>query len=111
MNVWVAAAPLPAAVLSPQLHVVPAATPDVASVACAWKLTRSPTLTDVADAVIAAAGAARSSTIESHCGSERLALSADWLWLGPFGLSGIAASAARTHAWMTPSGAGLAPEP
>src|SRR6188472_2320624 len=111
MNVWVAEAPVPPAVLSPQVQVPPSATPDVASEACAWKVTRSPTFTAPEEAVIDAVGAARSSTMPSHCGSDRLAFSADWLWLALLGLSGIAASAARTHAHTGPSGAGLEPEP
>src|SRR3954451_24279823 len=97
--------------MSPQVQVPPVATPEVASVAWAWKLTSSPTLTEVADAAIDAAGATRSSTMPSHCGSDRLAFSADWLWLELLGVSGTAPPAARTHAHTPPSGAGLAPEP
>ena len=111
VNVWVAEAPLPPAVLSPQVQLLWLATPEVASVAWAWKLTRSPALTVVAEAPIEAAGAVRSSTMPSHEGSERLALSAEALWLALLGLSGIAASAARMQAQIGPSGAGLAPEP
>src|SRR5215210_487589 len=111
MNVWLTEAPPAPAVLSPHVQVPPAATPEVASLACASKFTRSPTFTEVADTLIDAAGAARSSTMPSHCGSDRLALSAEPLWLLPLGLSGIAASAARTHAQTGPSGAGLEPEP
>ena len=111
VNVWVAEAPLPPAVLSPQVHALCPPTPEVASVACAWKDTSSPTLTAVAEAAIEAAGAVRSSTTPSQLGSERLALSADPLWFAPDGLSGMAASAARTHAHTGPSGAGVPPEP
>ena len=53
----------------------------------------------------------RSSSTPSHWGSDRLALSAVAPWFGPAGLSGIAASAAITHAHTGPSGAGLAPAP
>ena len=53
----------------------------------------------------------RSSSTLSHCASDLLAFSASTGWFGPAGLSGIAASAAITHAHTGPSGAGLAPAP
>ena len=53
----------------------------------------------------------RSSSTPSHLASDLLACSAEPDWLGPVGLSGIAASAAITHAHTGPSGAGLSPEP
>ena len=53
----------------------------------------------------------RSSSTLSHFASDLLACSAEADWLAPLGLSGIAASAAITHAHTGPSGAGLAPAP
>ena len=53
----------------------------------------------------------RSSSTPSHLASDRFAFSADPAWLAPYGLSGIDASAAITHAHTGPSGAGLAPAP
>ena len=76
----------------------------MASEADAWNDTRSPTLTEVEATPIATVGGVRSSTTPSQLGSDRLALSAVALWLGPFGLSGIEASAARTQAHTFPSG-------
>ena len=82
----------------------------MASDAWAPKETSSPTFADAA-AAIDTDGAVRSSSTPSHLPSDRLAFSAVWAWFGPFGLSGIEASAAITHAHTGPSGAGLAPEP
>jgi hypothetical protein len=79
-------------------------------VACVPKATRSPTFA-VAAAVIETCGAVRSSRTPSHLASDLLACCAEPDWLAPLGLSGIAASAAITHAHTGPSGAGLSPEP
>ena len=110
MNVCFTASPLAPAVPSPKLHSKPPVTPDVASDACVPKDTRSPTLV-AAVASIETVGALRSSTTLSHCASDLLACSAEPDWLAPLGLSGIAASAAITHAHTGPSGAGAAPAP
>ena len=110
MNVWLAAAPVAAAVLSPKVQSTPPARPEVASVACEPNETSRPTVA-VAGAWIDTCGAARSSSTPSHLASDRLAFSADADWFGPAGLSGIAASAAITHAHTGPSGAGLSPPP
>ena len=75
----------------------------MASVAVACSDTRSPTLTAAEATPIATVGGVRSSTTPSQLGWERLALSAVALWLGPFGLSGIEASAAITQAHTFPS--------
>ena len=110
MNVWFADSPVAPPVLSPKLQSNEPATPEVASDAWAPKATRSPTLADAAPS-IDTVGALRSSSTPSHFASDRFAFSADWDWFGPFGLSGIAASAAITQAHTGPSGAGLSPEP
>src|SRR3954466_14279774 len=96
--------PVAAAVLSPQVHWPVPARPDVASDAVAEKDTRSPTCAEVV-APMETVGAVRSTTTPSQDAAERFAFSADWLWLGPLGLSGIEASAAITHAHRLPSGA------
>ena len=66
--------------------------------------TSSPTLTVVGAPAIETAGGVRSTTTSSQLGADRLALSAVAVWLGPFGLSGIEASAAITQAETLPSG-------
>ena len=60
---------------------------------------------------IAADGGVRSSRTPSQDAPDRLAFSAVWRWSGPFGLSGMDASAAITQAHTGPSEAGLAPVP
>src|SRR5215212_5753315 len=82
---------------------MPPATPE-ASLADALRETRSPTFTLVALASTVTAGATRSSVMKPHETPERLA----WFevppsWFVPFGLSGIAASAARAQKYHLPS--------
>ena len=60
-------------------------------------------MTVVEAALIAATGGVRSTTTPSQLAVERLALSAVAVWFGPFGLSGIEASAAITQAHTSPS--------
>ena len=99
-----AASPLAPAVLSPQVHRPAPANPDVASAAEACNDTSSPTLTEADARPIATVGGVRSTTTPSQLGADRLAFSAVAVWSGPFGLSGIDASAAITHAHTFPSG-------
>ena len=100
---WVMASPLGMASESPKVHSPGPVRPDVASVALPWKVRSSPTLTVVAAVLIAATGGVRSTTTLSQLAVERLALSAVAVWFGPFGLSGIEASAAITQAHTSPS--------
>ncbi len=110
MKVWLTDSPVAPPLLSPKVHSEPPARPDVASVACEPNETRSPTFAAPAD-WIETCGAVRSSSTPSHLASDLLACSAEPDWLAPAGLSGIAASAAITHAHTGPSGAGLLPAP
>jgi hypothetical protein len=110
VKVWFTDSPVAVPVLSPKLHSEPPASPDVASVACEPNETRSPTFAAAADWIVTC-GAVRSSSTPSHLASDLLACSAEPDWLALAGLSGIAASAAITHAHTGPSGAGLAPAP
>ncbi len=98
------ASPLPAPVLSPHVHWPAPARPDVASEAVACSDTSSPTLTAAEATPIVTVGGVRSTTTPSQFGADRFAFSAVALWFGPFGLSGIDASAASTQAHTVPSG-------
>ena len=99
------ASPLAPAVLSPHVHWPAPARPEVASEADACERHELADLDRRRSATpIATVGGVRSTTTPSQLAADRLAFSAVALWSGPFGLSGIDASAAITHAQTFPSG-------